>query len=32
MSNNHNIVSTHNLFLNVKLDTLKNASNYTYSR
>lgn len=29
MSNNHNIVSTHNLFLNVKLDTLKNASNYT---
>lgn len=29
MSSNQNIVSTHNLFLNVKLDTLDNAENYT---
>lgn len=29
MNNNQNIVSTHNLFLNVKLDTLDNADKYT---
>ena len=29
MSNRENIVSTHNLFLNMKLDTLQNADQYT---